>query len=124
MRQVFEDGWGFPAFNLRAAIHHHHVPGVLRDNPQVMGNQNERHAKFLNQFADEVKNLCLNRDIQRCGGLIGDEQVRRAGQRHGDGDALALPARELVWVSIQPLSRTADTDPVKQRRGLLARLYF
>ena len=39
--------------------------------------------------------LRLHGDVERGGRLVGDQQLRRAGERHGDHRPLALAAREL-----------------------------
>ena len=44
----------------------------------------------------QIEDLAAQRDIQRRGGLVGQQQLRLAGQRHGNHGALALAARELV----------------------------
>jgi hypothetical protein len=44
------------------------------------------------------EDLGLDGDVERGGGLVGDEQARVAGEGHGDHDALALAAGELVGV--------------------------
>ena len=46
--------------------------------------------------AHEVEDLGLDRDVQRRGRLVGDEELRVAGEGHGDHHALAHPAAELV----------------------------
>jgi hypothetical protein len=59
--------------------------------------------------AQQVEDLRLDGDVERRGGLVGDQQVRVADQRHGDHDALAQAAGELV----------ADTRPTR-RAGVAA----
>jgi len=39
---------------------------------------------------DQLQDLPLYRDVQGGGRLVGDEQLRLAGDRHGDHDALLL----------------------------------
>src|SRR6185437_13144218 len=48
-----------------------------------------------------MKNLRLDRDIERSRGLVRDEQAGSVDQRHGNQDALALPAGKLVGVITQ-----------------------
>jgi hypothetical protein len=43
--------------------------------------------------------ICLRGDVERGGGLVGDQQHRFEHQRHRDHDALALAARQLVRVA-------------------------
>ena len=51
-------------------------------------------AALALQFADQVQDLRLRRDVERRGRLVGDQQLRLEDQRHGDHRALALPAGE------------------------------
>ena len=50
------------------------------------------------QAAQQVEDLCLDRHVQRGGRLVGNDDLRIAGQRHGDHDALAHTAGQLVGV--------------------------
>ncbi len=86
-----------------------------------MRDQDQRHVALGHQVADQVQDLLLDGHVQRGGGLVGDQQVGPAGQRHGDGDALALPARELVRIGIDALGGIGDAHAVQQCHGLCAR---
>ena len=57
------------------------------------------------QLADQLQNLRLDRDVERGGRLVGDQELGRAGERHRDHDALALAAGELVRIIPDPLLR-------------------
>ena len=58
--------------------------------------------------------MSLNGDVQcRCR-FVGDEEVGIVGERHGDHDALALAARQLVRISVQTLFRLANADLAQQ----------
>jgi hypothetical protein len=46
----------------------------------------------LLHFEHQVENLRLDRHVQRRRRLVGNEQVRRQGQRHRNHDALPLSA--------------------------------
>ena len=48
------------------------------------------------QRLQQLEDLRLDGDVERGGGLVGDQQVGLVGERHGDHDALALAAGELV----------------------------
>ena len=62
------------------------------------------------QLLEKLEDLRLDGDIQRGGRLVGDEQVRLVGERHGDHHALALAAGELVRIALQPRLRLGDAD--------------
>ena len=55
----------------------------------------------LNQLAQQQQDLMLGRDIERRGRFVGDDQARRAGERRGDQQPLALAAGELVRIAVQ-----------------------
>ncbi len=59
----------------------------------------------LPQLVDEVEDLGLDRDVQRGGRLVGDEQLGLADQGHGDHDALAQSPGEFEGVLVDPLGR-------------------
>ena len=50
------------------------------------------------QRGQQVEDLRLDGDVERGGRLVGDQQRRIAGERHGDGRALAHPAREFMRI--------------------------
>ena len=57
--------------------------------------------------------------------VVGSSAISRsrlAGERHGDGDALALAAGKLVRVGIDALGRIGKADAVEQCNRLVARL--
>ena len=49
--------------------------------------------EFLHQILHQLQNLGLDGDVQCCGRLIGDQQLRFGGKRHGDHRALTHAAR-------------------------------
>ena len=58
----------------------------------------------------QLEDLGLHGDVQRGGRLVGDDQPRVEGQRHGDDDALLLPAGELVRVVVDAPLGVRDAD--------------
>ena len=65
-------------------------------------------AGLLAQLAQQVEDLRLDRDVERGGRLVGDQQRRRAGERHGDHHALAHAAGQLVRILVDALSRARE----------------
>ena len=72
----------------------------------------------------QVHHLRLDRDIERRDRLVADDQLRAAGQRPGDGDALALAAAELVRPAPRrfrpqpdPFQQLAPPAPARAPRG-------
>ena len=54
--------------------------------------------ELAHHAAHEVQDLGLDRDVEGGGRLVGDEQLRVAGERHGDHHPLPHAAGELVRV--------------------------
>ena len=80
----------------------------------------------LLQRAQQVEDLRLDGDVERGRRLVGDQQVRGAGQRHGDHHPLAHAARELVRIVARAAGRARGCRPGRAARarvgvrGLLA----
>src|SRR3546814_7359998 len=62
----------------------------------------------LLQPFQEADDLHFKRGVERSRGLVGDEQVRLGHQGHGNGDALAHAARELVRIGREPRRGVRD----------------
>ncbi len=52
------------------------------------------------QLAQQVDDLHLHRHVERRGGLVQHHETRAQHHGAGDGDALALPAREFVRIAV------------------------
>ncbi len=63
-----------------------------------MGDKQHGQPVLFAQSAQQLENLRLNGDVERGGGLVGDEQTRLVDQGHGDHHALALSAGKLMRV--------------------------
>ena len=66
--------------------------GIFGDHAHIVGDQDNRGAGRILDFADQVEDLRLDRHIERGGRLVGDQQFRIARQRHRDHRALAHTA--------------------------------
>src|SRR5690606_25122373 len=69
------------------------------------------------EIGDQVEDLRLDGDVESGGRLVGDEDVRVVGKRHGDHDALALAAGKLVRIGAQAALRLWNADEAKQLHG-------
>src|SRR5579883_1121750 len=82
----------------------------LGDDAHIVGDENERHAALALQRQQQIEDLRLDRDVEGGRRLVGDEEARVAGDRHGDHDALVHAARELVREGSQPALRRRNPD--------------
>ena len=73
------------------------------------------------QVAQQLQDLRLDGDVERGGGLVGDQQIGLVGERHGDHHALALAARELVRIGVEPLLGLRQPDQAQQLQHPRAR---
>ncbi|MDT4867022.1 hypothetical protein FQZ97_1019120 [compost metagenome] len=58
------------------------------------------------QALQQGQYLLLHRHVERAGGLVKHQQLRIDDQGACDGQTLSLSARELVWVTLQPVAAT------------------
>ena len=118
--RVGEDVLGRPGLDNLALGHHAHPVGDLAHDAKVVGDEQHRHALAALQSGQQFEDLRLHGDVERGRWFVGDQQFRLVGQRHGDHDALALAARKLVRIGVEPLLRIADADLLEQgkRTGL------
>ena len=75
-----------------AGVHHDDPVGVLRDDAQVVRDEQDGRAGFL-QLAHQLEDLRLDGHVEGGRRLVGDQHLRVAGQRHRDHDALPHAAR-------------------------------
>ena len=80
----------------RPVVHDCDPVGDLRDHRKIVAHQEHAGAARAHQFLEQPQNIRLRADIERGGGLIGDDQRRRQDHGHGNGDALPLSAGQLV----------------------------
>ena len=89
----------------------------LRDDAQVVGDEQDRRAARVAQVAQQGQDLRLDGDVERGGRLVGDEQRRVVGERRGDHDALAHAAAKPVRRIVVARSGAGMPTSAEQRRG-------
>jgi hypothetical protein len=67
-----------------------------------VGDEDERRARLAPQVAQQVQHLALHGDVERGGGLVGDQHVGPERERERDHHALPHPARKLVRELVEP----------------------
>ena len=93
-----------------ARIHDRNPIGQVGHDAQVMGDQQHRHATRAGQLAHQIEHLALHGHVQRRRGLIRDQQLRFARQRHRDHDPLSHAAGKLVRERIDALVGVGYAD--------------
>ena len=96
--------------DLEPGIHHEDAPAELGHHAEIVGDQDHGRAGALLQLPHQLQDLGLDRHVEGRGRLVGDEQLRPAGERHGDHHALAHPAGELVRVVVEPPLRLRNAQ--------------
>ena len=79
-------------FDNAAEIHHGHIVADMAHHRQVMRDENHRHVALLAQRHEQVKDLRLDRHIQRRDRFVSDQQPRLQRQSPGDSHPLTLSA--------------------------------
>ena len=69
------------------------------------------------QLDDEIHHRLLGRDVEAGGRLVGDQELRIAGERERNDDALAHAARQLERIGVIALARTARSGPAPALRS-------
>ena len=66
---------------------------------------------------EELQDLVLDGHVERRRRLVGQQQLRLAGERDGDHRALAHAAGELVRIVREPRAAAGNADQVQQLDG-------
>ena len=105
-------------FHYPAGVHYDHAIGKASQQRRIVSNKDECCSKLLLEVAQQRDDLCLDRHVQRSGGLVGDHQFGPAGQRLRNGHAMQFSSTELMRIRrIHPLQRQLDLS--QDRLGLL-----
>ncbi len=81
----------------------------MLDHAQVVGHEQICQAELLLQVLQQVQDLGLDRNVQGRDWLVADHQLRMGSQGSGNANALALAARESVWVAAHILRAESDS---------------
>ena len=82
-------------------VHHVHAIGVARDDAQVVRNHHQRDIQLTRQAFHQFENLRLDRDIQRGGRLVSDDELGVARERNRNHHALTHAAGELMRILVK-----------------------
>jgi hypothetical protein len=96
-RVAEEEGAG-SFFKEESVTHDGDAVRDLGDDGEIVGDEEHGEAEALAEIGEEVEDLRLDGDVEGGGGLVGNEQAGAIDDGHGDEDALALSAGELMGV--------------------------
>ena len=85
-----------------------------------MRDQDRRHIPALRQLHDQIHHRLLRGDVEAGGRLVRDQELRIAGQRQRDHDALAHAPRKLERIGVIALAGTGDLDLLQRLDRLFA----
>ncbi len=103
-----------PLFDDLAALHD---AGAVSDRPhdaEIVGDEQHRKAAPGAQFGKQLEDLRLHGDVECRRRLVGDQQLRIVGERHGDHHPLTLSAGKLVREGAEPRLRFANADLMQE----------
>ena len=103
-----KEGGGGANLDNAAEIHDSDAVGDVTDEAEVVGDEQQRQAKAILQFEEQVDDLGLHGDVERRDRFVGDDHGGLDRERAGDTDALALAAGEGVRVAGRGLGRQVD----------------
>ena len=98
-------------------VHHEHALRHFSNRPHVVRDQYDCRVGLLLEFLQQIEDLRLDRDIERSRRLVGDQNLRPTGKRHGDHDALTHPAGKLMRVVVDALFGGRDRDRTQHLDG-------
>ena len=107
-----------------AVAHHSDAVGDLSDDAHVVRDEEDRHADLFLQLLDKREDLRLDSHVKRRRGLVGDEELRAAGKRHGDHHALAHAAGELMRVALGNARGVGDAHELEEANRFGFRLFI
>ncbi len=87
-------------FDQGSGVEHVDAIADSESDPQVVRDQDQAHASRGLDALDQRKDLPLRGDVERGGGLVGDQDPRVAGQGRRDRHPLPHPARELERIAV------------------------
>jgi hypothetical protein len=100
VRGLFEECSRSGRFDDTARIHHGHAVRDTGHDAEIVRDHDYCEA-LLARCVQHAEHLRLDGDIEGRRRLVSDQQLRTRHQRHGDGNALALPAGQFVRVLVE-----------------------
>ena len=90
LARAVQDGGGRTMLDHPAVLHDHDLIAEIAYDREIVGDQDERESYFTPELLEKAQDLRLDRDVERRGHFVGDQDLRLERKRAGDPDALAL----------------------------------
>ncbi len=122
MPRIVEQAGSRPGLDNFAGVHNGDVVANLGDQAEAVRDEDDGAFKGAAQTADQLHDLCLDGDVERCCRFVGNQDVGLAQKRHGDHHALAHAAGELMRIGGEPCLGIREADARKHGRSALQQL--
>jgi hypothetical protein len=99
---------------MRPEVHDRYPVSDIPGQPEVMGHDEHRQAKFGPQPQQQGQDLAANRCIQARDRLVGNQHPRIEDQGSGDHHALTLAPAESSW-GYRRKKRSGGRSPARAR---------
>lgn len=111
-------------FDQLALLHDGDAVCNIRNNTEVMGDEEYPGVVGRLHLLNEFQDLRLSRYVQRSGWLIGDEDLGVKSKSHSNHRTLALPAGQLMWIGPHDVFRIGQMYIAQQGQRSLAPLFL
>ena len=116
-----EHGAGGSFLHDGTRVHDREAVADLDEHREVVGDEEHREDEAVLQVLQQPEHLRLHHHVERGRRLVGDDDLRVAGERHRDHHALLLATGELVRVVVGASRREAHlleelADPARRAR--------
>ena len=98
MRSVGKERLHRRFFNHLAGVHDDDARRHFRDDAEIVRDEQQCHSRACTQFAQQLEDLGLDRDVEGRSRFVGDDQLRFEYERHCDHHALPHAAGEFVRI--------------------------
>ena len=96
MQRPFQNVPRGPFFDDAPGVHHRDALGHLGHDTEVVSDEEKTDLQLTAKAIQQIEDLLLHRHVEGRCGLVGDQQSRPGGQRHGNHRALTQAAGKLV----------------------------
>src|SRR5215475_7633521 len=110
MTRMLEERHGRRRLHDPPRIHDRHAVAHLGDNPEIVGDEDDREPNLSLDVLEESEVRTLDRHVEGGRWLIRDEDLRVAGQRDGTDDPLSHASTELMRIVAQTLLGKRDAQ--------------